>query len=133
MSSENTQQNRHDGGELRSAGYPLLALFFLVAACAILVALAAPSVTRLLNDEMSGFWFLGSSVVGMVFGVFVGLYHYRRARGVAWGLLSGMLIGALVGPLAVSPNYGQVMATCLGGSLLLVLLGACSRIIDRSA
>ncbi len=129
----NPQETKPDESNTRG-GYPLLALFFAVAASAILIALVAPVITSV-NDGQVGaaeFWVASAIVgaVGMIIGGFVGLYHYRRLFGAGLGIVTGAIIGSIVGPVAVSPNYQEVMATCLGGSLLLLVLGLLCRILD---
>ena len=66
----------------------------------------------------------------MITGAFVGLFHYRRLLGVGLGILTGSVIGIIVGPVILSPNYSEIMATCLGGSVLLLVLGFVCRVLD---
>ena len=128
-----TDQKNSDESNARG-GYPLLALFFAVAASAVLAAVTAPVVALVNNDEVSAgeFWWASASVGAacMITGAFIGLYHYRRLLGVGLGIMTGGIIGFIVGPVILSPNYTEIMVTCLSGSVLLLVLGFICRILD---
>lgn len=107
-------------------GYPLGALFLLVATCAGILAL----VTLLMRepkrlDEML-VPILTSAAVGavvlMLMGIVVGLFHFSRVQGIAWGLLVGGLLGLGFGPILYisASSFPHVLLTSLVGALLLV-------------
>ena len=131
----NNDQNKPESNT--RGGYPLLALFFAVAASAVLISLLAPIVTLVDSNEVSLEEFIAAlvigGVVGMIHGLFIGLYHYRRLLGAGLGILTGTVIGSVVGPVVLSPSYTEVMATCMGGSVLLLVLGFVCRILDPPA
>ena len=119
-----------------SAGYPLSALFLAVAAAAVVISLAAPVIGSLSTGQVGVVvtvvaWSVGLGCLGAVLGGFLGLYHYRRLRGVGWGVLSGLVMGACLGPVATSRNFDQVAMSCVTGSLLLIGIGAFCRISAR--
>lgn len=126
-----------------AARYPLSALFYVIAATAVVISLVAPVFTSMLSRnvgmlpgnvgsfiELVG-WSVGLGLVGGVLGFFMGLYHYRRLRGVGWGVLSGLMTGTCLGPVAVSRDFDQVASNCVSGGLLLILIGAFCRISSR--
>ena len=75
---------------------------------------------------------VGVGLLGAVLGGLIGLFHYRRWHGLSYGLLTGFVVGACVGPVLTSQNYGQIVATCLGGSLLLVILASVYRLREHT-
>jgi hypothetical protein len=111
-------------------GYPLSALFVLLAACAVVSALLAPVARAVVTkdvtlDQVGITAFLGLILVGMIGGV-IGLYHYRPLRGVGWGALTGGIIGLLIGPLMLAPPQaiGTLVTVSVGGSIVLLVTGA---------
>lgn len=103
-------------------GYPLGALFLLVATCAGILAL----VTLLMRepkrlDEML-VPILTSAAVGavvlMLMGIVVGLFHFSRVQGIAWGLLVGGLLGLGFGPILYisASSFPHVLLTSLVGA-----------------
>lgn len=112
------------------SGYPLSALFVLLAGCAVMSALLTPIVhavvARVLTiGQVAGASVGGAILVGLVGGV-VGLYHYRLWRGVGWGVLTGGILGTLIGPVMLAPPeaIGHLVITSIGGSLVLLITGA---------
>ena len=107
-------------------GYPLGALFLLVATCAVILAL----VTLLMREperlEELVVPILISAAVGafvlMLMGIFVGLFHFSRLHGIAWGILVGGLLGLFFGPiLYISVSaFPHVLLTSLVGAILVV-------------
>ncbi len=89
-------------------GYPLGALFVLVAAAAVLVAGIAP-LFRLAVDGDDVEWgeLLASVAVGIVCGLLVGgmlgLLQFHKGLGVLLGMTAGTVIGAVGGGLAMLP------------------------------
>jgi hypothetical protein len=119
--------------------YPLAALFILIAACGILLALVVQvirgvSVTRAGPGELVVAGALGTCL-GMILGMLVGIHHYQRLRGIAMGGLSGALIGAVAGLVIMIPaeNFAGLIAASLGGSLVLLLVGAVLRFLSYHA
>lgn len=107
-------------------GYPLGALFLLVAVCAVILAL----VTLLMQepkrlDDLAG-PILASAAVGffvvMLLGILVGQFHFSRLRGMAWGAVVGGLLGLSFGPiLFISASaFPYVLLTSLIGAILVI-------------
>jgi hypothetical protein len=125
----------NDVVERTRGGYPLSALFLLLATCAAISALLSP----LARSISSGVATAGAGeVIGaglattlflMVLGAVIGLHHYRRLRGVLWGVLTGAALGVLLGPLALAPVRAlpAIYATSLVGALVLVGMGIAVR------
>lgn len=108
----------------RTRGFPLVALFLLIAIAAMVIAQL--SLLRDAGIPTSNLFAVAipSGVVGAVFGLIVGLHDLRRARGAAVGMLIGTLVGALSGPIALSanarPGPAIVLATATGFGLLVM-------------
>ena len=133
----------HKGGrENRSANsthsYPLSALFVLVAACAVIASLITPVVRSVADGTIGVSEAVGASISGtlitMLLGAIVGLYHYRRLRGVLWGVLTGAVIGVIAGPVVLAPasDFPSLMSISAFGALILVLIGAGFRLVQRA-
>jgi hypothetical protein len=110
----------------RSSSFSLAALLFLLACAAVLLAILLPALQTQAEQQLGGITLVGTAAaVGLlasVLGGLIGLFHYRRLRGLGWGILTGLLTGICIGPVVLSDHYGQVVATCLGGSVFLVTL-----------
>ena len=122
--------------QTRASSFSLSSLFFLIAGLAVLLAVSIPALQTLKQRQIRLEVFLSTALgvgcfAGML-GAMVGLFHYRRWRGLGWGFLTGLAIGALVGPLVWSQNYGQIVTTSLGGSCLLLILAVLFRAHDRA-
>ena len=74
------------------------------------------------------------TLITLVLGAVVGLYHYRRLRGVLWGALTGGMIGLIAGPVALAPAsaFPSLMSISTSGAVVLVLIGAGFRLVERS-
>lgn len=121
----------------RTGGYPLIALFLVITACGIIASLIGPAV-RAVSDGRVGvreaiYASMISTVVVMLTGGIVGLFHYRRTRGFVWGLVTGAVIGLFVGPLVLAPReaFGAVVALSFGGAAVIVLISVAFRIASR--
>jgi hypothetical protein len=121
----------------RQGGYPLIALFLVITACGIIAALIGPA-ARAISDGRVGvreafFSSVLSTVVVMLMGGIIGMFHYRRARGFGWGLLTGAVIGIFVGPLILAPHeaFGAVLALSFGGAVVIILISVAFRIAAR--
>jgi len=117
-------------GRSVQTGYPLSALFVLLAASAVVSALLTPVVHAVVAKDLTGEQvamasFVGAILVALVGGV-IGLYHYRPWRGVGWGVLTGGIIGTLIGPVVLAPPeaIGQLVTMSIGGSIVLLITGA---------
>jgi F0F1-type ATP synthase assembly protein I len=106
----------------------------MITGVAVLLAISIPAVRTLTQHQVRARVFLEASLIvgGLtsILGALIGLFHYRRWRGLSWGLLVGAVIGVCVGPLVLSREYGQVVGSCLGGSLLLLILAVLFRARD---
>ena len=121
----------------RQRGYPLTALFVLVGICAILSALLGPAIHVVATRRVDLSSFFGAAMVSTIcigmLGVFVGLFHHKRGRGVLLGGATGGVVGFFVGPLAIVPveGFASLIAAGLGGSVTLVALGVIVRLTGR--
>ncbi len=70
---------------------------------------------------------------GFFTGIVIGLYHYRRMRGVLIGMPTGTVVGALAGPLCIqfyeSPWATIVMSLICGA--VLIGLASLFRLLNR--
>ena len=115
-----------------SRGYPLSALFLLVTAAGVVLAMVAPVVR---GPREAGFGeMLGAAIVGGValslLGSVLGLFHYSRWRGVLWGLLLGGVLGLFLGPMMFLPptSLPLVLLNSLGGAVVIICVGAVARL-----
>jgi F0F1-type ATP synthase assembly protein I len=121
----------------KSGGYPLVALFLVISACGIVAALLGPA-ARAMSEGRIGLQtavysvFLGMLAVMLVGGV-VGLFHYRRLRGLVWGLITGAVLGMFAGPLVLAPreSFGAVVSLSFGGAVVIVLISLAFCIASR--
>jgi hypothetical protein len=118
----------------RAGGYPLIALFLVLTGCGIIAALVGPAARAVSEGKIGLADALLSSVIGcvvvMVMGGVIGLFHYRRARGFGWGLLTGAVIGLFVGPLVLAPreSFGTIVSLSMGGAAVILLISAAFRL-----
>lgn len=119
---------------LPERGYPLSALFVLMAACAIPMSMAAAAGRAIAEGDIGAQEMTGAALggcVGMgVLGMIVGLHHYRPLVGVIVGGLAGALIGSMAGPMVLAPqrDFPQLMLLSLGGSAAMVTVAALLRL-----
>ncbi len=111
------------------SGYPLGALFVLLAACAVVSALLSPVAHAVVDgniplSQLVWSCLIGGIVLAMI-GAVIGLYHYRPVRGFGWGVLTGGALGLLLGPLMLAPpeSLGSLVTVSLGGSIVLLITG----------
>lgn len=112
------------------SGYPLSALFVLLAVCAVVSVLLAPVARAVVTkqvtwDQIAITCFFGVILVGIL-GAVIGLYHYRPLRGAGWGVLTGGIIGLFIGPVMLAPpeEIGTLVTVSIVGSVVLVITGA---------
>ena len=107
-------------------GYPLAALFVLVAACAALAAAVTPTLRAAFRDDLDSQLLLGSiaaSVAGCVFlGALIGLLNFRWLVGASVGAAVGLAVGIIAGLLMMTPTrqLPAVAASLMVGSGLMV-------------
>ena len=116
-------------------GYPLSALFLLVTLFAILSAIVAIAARSYNTPDVDSFLeLLRFSIAGCIMfallGIFVGLFHYRRSRGMLIGFLAGGLIGLFAGPILVIPPdlFLDLVLVSFGGSIIIIIVGGITRI-----
>lgn len=115
-----------------SRGYPLSALFLLVTASGVVLAMVTPifrgpqeaGLTELLIASIAG------GVLLSLLGLFLGLFHYSRWRGALSGVLLGGALGLLLGPLVFAPpaSLPLVLLSALGGAVVILGVGAVARL-----
>jgi hypothetical protein len=114
-------------------GYPLSALFILVAACAIPMAMAAAAGRAMSRGEADGFAFAVAAMVGcagtMFLGSIIGLHHHRQGIGIIVGGMAGAIVGSMAGPivLAAPEDFARLMVLAVGGSIVMVAIAAAFR------
>ena len=120
-------------------GYPLGALFLLVATSAVLLALPALLLRESKRTDDLLAWIAIAAGVGavssMLMGGCLGLFHYSRLRGVALGICVGGLVGLVSGPvLFIAPSaFPHLLLTALGGAVLLVGTATAIRLLNSHA
>lgn len=108
------------------SGYPLGALFVLVAASAVLAAGATPVVRLVMAGREELGTLLGAVGIGagcgLLVGLVIGLLQFRRALGAAMGVLAGIVIGGSGGAISLLPSnqITAVAAAMTAGSALIV-------------
>lgn len=118
----------------RTHGYSLSFLFLLVAVCAVVVAVAGTALVPL-RLRPTDYWVQPAAVTAAVIaavllGAVIGLHHYRRLRGLCWGVLTGLLVALVAAPLAVVPEFilPRLMGATLGGTVVLLFVAAVVRL-----
>ena len=123
-------------GQVRSpGGFPLAAIFLLIALVAILLAqLGLILTSESFDAEALVAAAIFGAVSGLIYGFFIGLYHYRIVRGGAVGAMTGLVAGALTSPICVAAvgDPWKALFSSIGGSVVLVVLAALYRILNRS-
>ena len=118
-------------------GYPLGALFVLVAVCAVLIAGLSPVMRETVQGNGDVGEFLAAILIGGVSGLFigmiVGLFQFRYVLGIGLGALAGTSIGAVAGPMALLAR-SQVTAAAVAmtvGSGLVIAVALVMRRVDE--
>jgi len=85
-------------------GYPIGALFVLVAVCAVIMAGVAP-LMRMAEGDVESLHVVTAvgcgALVGMMTGLILGLLQFRMGLGIVLGITVGTLIGAAGGMMAL--------------------------------
>jgi hypothetical protein len=117
-------------------GYPLGALFVLVAVCAVLIAGSTPVVRETVSGKGDVGAFLAAILIGglagLLLGIGIGLFQFRYGLGAALGGLAGTVIGAVSGPMALLTR-SQVSAAAAAmtiGSGLVIAVALVMRRVD---
>ncbi len=111
--------------------YPLYFLFVLVTICAVLMGMLVTVIPSLLSSSWGGVSIATSIVLTGLFtavlGILIGLHHVNRSMGVMYGGSLGFVLGAGVSPLFFvdEQHFGQLLATQIGGAILLLCVAAC--------
>jgi hypothetical protein len=107
-------------------GYPLAALFVLIAACAALAGAVTPVLRAAFRGETDEELLIGLVIGGafgcMLLGAIVGMLNFRWLVGAALGSATGLVIGALAGLLMMTPTRAlpPVAVSLVVGSGLMV-------------
>jgi hypothetical protein len=107
-------------------GYPLTALFVLIAVCAVFSAMLGPVIKWAVRGQIDWEVLLAVTAVSAgvmsALGIAVGLHHHRRAVGAGWGAATGCVAGLLIGPLVVLPigDFPMLIMASLVGSAMLI-------------
>ena len=115
-------------------GYPLPALFLLVAVCGVVVAVVMPAIRTIASGRVEAGMVLVSlgiaTFCSSLLGAIVGLHHFRRLRGLGWGIVAGLFVGLTVGLLAVVPpdRLSELTAAIIGGACVLLCIGVVARL-----
>jgi len=117
----------------RQQSFPLSALFVMIAVCGVIASMVGPMARATISDnigvtDVAAASFLGSLIV-MLLGAIVGLYHHRKARGAMWGILVGAWIGMVAGPTVLTPAdaFPLLIKTSVAGAAMLVGVGLAFR------
>lgn len=109
------------------SGYPMGALFVVVATAAVLIAGVAPLVRLVFRGETQDWEVVLGAIVaggacGFLFGSVLGLLQFHRVLGLFLGASAGTLIGGLAGAMCMLPA-SQLLAAAIpmaAGSGLIV-------------
>jgi hypothetical protein len=111
-------------------GYPLSALFLLMAACAVPMSMAAGAARAVSAGEFgkgdfASAAFIGCTVMTLV-GAILGLHHLRPGLGMIVGGVAGAAVGTFSGPVCLAPgrDFPSLLLVSIGGSVAIVLLAA---------
>ena len=114
---------------MSTRGYPLNALFLLLATCGNVTALAALAVR---GNAVAPHVILASVGIGILTlaaaGALIGLFHYERLRGAGLGSITGAMLGAGAGPLLfIKPTQvAEAAFLYVAGAIILLLMGIAS-------
>ncbi len=106
-------------------GYPIGALFVLIAVCAVMLAGVTP-LMRMAEGELEALHVLTAvgcgALVGLVTGLILGLLQFRMGLGMVLGITVGTIIGAAGGSMALlsSRQLLPAAAAMTAGSALVI-------------
>lgn len=112
----------------RPAGYPLGALFVLVATSAVLAVAIAPLVRELGKGDIEGWWLATTLIVGsgagLLLGGFLGLLSFRGPLGIVVGIPIGLVLGLIAGVIVhvKQQHLPRVALAMLVGSVAVVII-----------
>lgn len=121
----------------RHVGYPLSALFVLMAVCAVLLGMLTPVMRQAVSGEMNWGWLMGCTIASALAFGFIGAKSGLFVR--PWYIASpicggvGVLVGAACGPLLVlsADSFPALMAGSIGGAIVIVGIGLIVRLSAR--
>ena len=118
-----------------SGGYPLSALFVLIAGVAVPMAMLAPVVRRGANGVEEYSWAIAGLLSITLLGVLIGLLHHRRAVGCAVGLLTGLVVGLLTAPLMLLPptEIKMLFVVASLGAIVVAIVAIVARVAQRQS
>jgi len=115
-----------------SQAYPLSSLFLVLTVFAAIAALISPLMQEP-NAGNAAFYTGLMGVAGGIFGMIIGLCHYRRLFGSMIGMLCGIVFGAMSGPAMVASNEHphQFVLLSVFGAVFILGTAACFRKINN--
>lgn len=120
----------NSNGSRPQRGFSLGAIFLAITLFAVVISQFGWGIARAegLRFKLSFAMALGGTG-GLLFGIMIGLYHYRRFYGAMVGMLTGLIFGALMGPIcaAAFQNPMPALVASFGGSLALIVCAAVFR------
>lgn len=117
-----------------SQAYPLSSLFLVLTVFAAIAALISPIMDGSSGPRSNTVLYTGlMGVAGGIFGMIIGLCHYRRLFGGMIGILCGIVFGAMSGPaMVVSNEHPQkVILLSAFGAVFILGMVACFRKINN--
>lgn len=103
----------------KTQGYPLGAVFLLIAIVACIIAQFSFREIRNSHPTREISYAVGlGAFFGLLFGAIVGLYHYRRTHGFFLGCAVGTVVGAATGPICyfgIHSPWPMMISAAVGG------------------
>ena len=102
---------------------------------ALIIAMSSPTIAAVNvgtvdGNDLAMTMFLGG-IAGGVMGAVIGMFHLHQLAGFLIGLGTGATLGTYLGAIVIAPDPSTWIAICLGGSVLLVVMGGIIRISAR--
>ena len=117
-----------------SSAFTLRSALLILGVLGVIFRVLSPLVRAVVSDRVD----VDNIAIAMALGLFlsvvvggtVGLFHHRRGQGVLTGLIVGVFVGPLIGAATMVPARatGAVFLGAFGGSAVLLLFGAMSRL-----
>ena len=117
--------------------FSLSFLFLVLTLCGIVAGLISAIIPREGESYISVDYPLAvvaCMIIGcMIAGLIIGAHHHRRSVGVGIGFAAGILAGLALAPMCFAPASaaGRMLIIQLGGGVLLVVLAASLRLLER--